>query len=259
MKKIIYILLVAISFGFISCDNYFNNYKRTRAKIDKLLSERRFEEAIEVANNIGGGGLSGEDERVKEELLANISYTQINLLMEDGEYETASAIARELKLEDIFYEAFYKQLRQIIKRNRYDFAFETLMDWKIPYSPQMVVDDYPKYFNDGRHEVEKEKKRSGYYDSQECSPGEYNYFIRRINDAVDIILQKVMYEGNPTNIRRCLMCYRPYCVYTQKNEKIGDELNEYTNDYKHRYFFKMQNTAKEEAENMLREAKLSIN
>ena len=55
------------------------------------------------------------------------------------------------------------------------------------------------------------------------------------------------------------MCYRPYCVYTQKNEKIGDELNEYTNDYKHRYFFKMQNTAKEEAENMLREAKLSIN
>ena len=253
MKKIIYILLVAISFGFISCDNYYNNYKRTRAKVDKLLSERQFEKAREVVNeNVSEG-------KTKKELLANITYTQINMLMEDGDYETASAIARELKLEDIFYDAFFKNIRQIIKRNRYDFVFETLMDWKIPYSLQMVVDDYPKYFNDGRHEVEKEKKRSGYYDSQVCSPGEYNYFIRRINNAVDIILQKVMYEGNPTNIRRCLMCYRPYCVYTQKNEKIGDELNEYTNDYKHRYFFKMQNTAKEEAENMLREAKLSIN
>ena len=241
------IVLLLLIFGGVSRCSHKRFISKT-AKIDKLLSERKYEKAREIANHF--------DQEEKSIYLTKITSTQITMMMEDGDYESAFAIARELKMENIFYDAFFKNIRQIIKRNRYDFAFETLMDWEIPYSPQMVVDDYPKYFNDGRHEVEKEKKRSGYYDSQECSPGEYNYFIRRINDAVDIILQKVMYEGNPTNIRRCLMCYRPYCVYTQKNEKIGDELNEYTNDYKHRYFFKMQNTAKEEAEKMLREAKI---
>ena len=110
MKKIINVILVAfISLGFVSCDNYYNNYKRTRAKIDKLLSERKYEKAREVVNeNVSEG-------KTKKELLANITYTQINILMEDGDYETAFAIARELKMENIFYNAFFKNICRYIQ------------------------------------------------------------------------------------------------------------------------------------------------
>ena len=244
-RNLIYALLIALSFGFISCDNSLNNYKRSRAKIDKLLAERQFEKAREVANNVGA-------EEVKAELLNNISYTQLNMMMEDGDYETASSLARELQQDDLFYDAFFKNIRQIVQRGNYDFIFETFMGWQCSHTPQMVVDDYPQYYNDGRHTNEREIRSAG----NECSPGEYNYLIRPINAAVDVVMQKVMYEGNATNIRHCLACYKPYCLYTNKNEKIGKDLNKYTNDYMHRYYFEMQNTAKEDAEKMLREAKI---
>ena len=48
--------------------------------------------------------------KTKKELLANITYTQINMLMEDGDYETAFAIACELKMENIFYDTFFKNV-----------------------------------------------------------------------------------------------------------------------------------------------------
>lgn len=249
MKKIIYLLLVAISFGFISCDNYYNNYKRTRAKVDKLLSERKYEKAREVVNeNVSEG-------ETKKELLANITYTQINMLMEDGDYETAFAIAHELKMENIFYDAFFKNIRQIIKRNRYDFVFETFMDWQCPLEVKTYEQNLQKNLDGILEEREPNKDFKGeYYGGK---PGNYNWFIRTVNNTVDIVLQKVMFEGNPNNIRRCLMCYKPYLVLDRKektNEFCGKEKNEEYRYYK--FYFKMQNTAKEEAENMLREAKI---
>lgn len=248
MKKIIYVLLVAISFGFISCDNSYNNYKRTRAKVDKLLSERQFEKAREVVNeNVSKG-------KTKEELLANITYTQINMLMEDGDYETAFAIARELKMENIFYDAFFKNIRQIIKRNRYDFVFETFMDWQCPLEAKTYEQNLQKNLDWILEEREPNKDSKGeYYGGK---PGNYNWFIRTVNNTVDIVLQKVMFEGNATNIRRCLMCYKPYLVLDRKEKtnEFGSEKNEEHRYYK--FYFKMQNTAKEDAEKMLREAKI---
>lgn len=249
MKKIIYILLVAISFGFISCDNYYNNYKRTRAKVDKLLSERKYEKAREVVNeNVSEG-------KTKKELLANITYTQINMLMEDGDYENASAIARELKMENIFYDAFFKNIRQIIKRNRYDFVFETFMDWQCSLEVKTYEQTLQKNLDWILEEREPNKDSKGEYYGGE--PGNYNWFIRTVNNTVDIVLQKVMFEGNPNNIRRCLMCYKPYLVLDRKektNEFCGKEKNEEDRFYK--FYFKMQNTAKEDAEKMLHEAKI---
>lgn len=249
MKKIIYILLVAISFGFISCDNYFNNYKRTRAKIDKLLSERRFEEAREVVNeNVSEG-------ETKKELLANITYTQINMLMEDGDYETASQLARELRQENLFYDLFLKNIRQIVKRGNYNFIFETFMDWQCPCETKTYEEGLLKNFDYLLEEREPIKNHNGDYYRE--LGGAYNWFVRPVNNAVDVVLQKVMFEGNPNNIRRCLMCYKPYSVFDKKektNDFCGKEKDDDHRFYK--FYFKMQNTAKEDAEKMLREAKI---
>lgn len=247
-RSIIYALLIALSFGFVSCDNSYNNYKRSRAKIDKLLAERQFEEAREVANDISR-------QSVKEELLNNISYTQLNMMMEDGDYETAAALARELKMENIFYDAFFKNIRQIIKRNRYDFVFETFMDWQCPLEATTYEQNLQKNLDWILEEKEPNKDSKGeYYGGK---PGNYNWFIRTVNNTVDIVLQKAMFEGNPNNIRRCLMCYKPYLVLDRKvktNEFCGKEKNEEHRYYK--FYFKMQNTAKEDAEKMLLEAKI---
>lgn len=250
MKKIINVILVAvISLGFVSCDNYYNNYKRTRAKVDKLLSERKYEKAREVVNeNVSEG-------ETKKELLANITYTQINMLMEDGDYETAFAIARELKMENIFYDAFFKNIRQIIKRNRYDFVFETFMDWRCPLEAKTYERDLQKHLDWILEEKEPNKDYKGEYYG--VDQGNYNWFIRTFNNTVDIVLQKVMFEGNATNIRRCLMCYKPYLVLDRKektNDFCGKEKDDDHRFYK--FYFKMQNTAKEDAEKMLREAKI---
>lgn len=247
-RSIIYALLIALSFGFVSCDNSYNNYKRSRAKIDKLLAERQFEEAREVANDISR-------QSVKEELLNNISYTQLNMMMEDGDYETAAALARELQQEELFYDSFLKNIRQIAKRGNYNFIFETFMDWQSPCEAKTYEENLLKNFDYLLEEHEPTGDWNGGYYS--CLGGKYNWCIRPINNAIDVVLQKVMYEGNPTTIRRCLMCYKPYSVFDRKektNEFSGKEKNEEYRYYK--FYFKMQNTAKEDAEKMLLEAKI---
>ena len=255
-RNIVYVLLIALSFGCVSCDNYWNNWRRSRAKIDKLLAERRFEEAREVANKISGGGLSGEDEKLKAELLKEISLTQLNFLLEDGEYEIASALAHELRMEDLFYDVFFKNIRQIVKSGNYDFVFETIMDWQCPCDAQLCERNLLKNFNYLLEERKPNHRRSnGTYNP--CIGGRYNWFIRPVNNAVDVVMQKVMYEGNPTNIRRCLMCYKPYSVFDRKVRT--DETNNMVKEgdkYWYDFYFKLQNTAKEDAEKMLREAKI---
>lgn len=249
MKKIIYVLLVAVSFGFVSCDNWINGYPRTRAKVDKLLANREFEKARELVNKKVSARID------RQGMLKNISRTQITILFEDGEYETASALARELKMEDVLSDAFFKNIRQIIKRNRYDFVFETLMDWQCPAEAKTYKEDLAKNFDYLLEEREPTKDYNGKY--YPCLGGQYNWCVRPVNNTIDIVLQKVMFEGNPNNIRRCLMCYKPYSVFDKKvktNEFCGREKTEEMRYYK--FFFKMQNTAKEDAEKMLHEAKI---
>ena len=239
------VLLLLISGGVSYCS--YKRFVSKTAKIDKLLSERKYEKAREIANHF--------DQEEKSIYLTKITSTQITMMMEDGDYESASALARELKMEDVFYDAFFKNIRQIIKRNRYDFVFETLMDWQCPAEAKTYEQDLQKNLDRILEEREPNKDYKGeYYDGD---PGNYNWFIRTVNNTVDIVLQKVMFEGNPNNIRRCLMCYKPYLVLDRKvktNEFCGNEKNEEHRYYK--FYFKMQNTAKEDAEKMLREAKI---
>lgn len=247
-NHIVYTLLIALSLGFVSCDS-LNNYKRARAKVDKLIAEREFEKARDVANNVG-------KQKVKEELLNTISFTQFNMMIEDGDYETASQLARELRQENLFYDSFLKNIRQIVKRGNYNFIFDTFMDWQCPCEAKTYEQNYLlKNFDYLLEEREPRKDYKGDY--YRVTAGEYNWFVRPVNNAVDVVLQKVMFEGNPNNIRRCLMCYKPYSIFDKK-EKTNDFCGKEKDD-DHRYYkfyFKMQNTAKEDAEKMLQEAKI---
>ena len=239
------VLLLLISGGVSHCSH--KRFVSKTAKIDKLLSERKYEKAREIANHF--------DQEEKSIYLTKITSTQITMMMEDGDYESAFAIARELKMENIFYDAFFKNIRQIIKRNRYDFVFETFMDWQCPCETKTYEEGLLKNFDYLLEEREPNKDYKGEYYG--VKPGNYNWFIRTVNNTVDIVLQKVMFEGNATNIRRCLMCYKPYLVLDRK-EKTNDFCGkEKDDDYRYyKFYFKMQNTAKEDAEKMLREAKI---
>lgn len=239
------VLLLLISGGVSHCSH--KRFVSKTAKIDKLLSERKYEKAREIANHF--------DQEEKSIYLTKITSTQITMMMEDGDYESAFAIARELKMENIFYDAFFKNIRQIVKRGNYNFIFETFMDWQCPCETKTYEEGLLKNFDYLLEEREPIDLDNGDYYRE--LGGAYNWFVRPVNNAVDVVLQKVMFEGNPNNIRRCLMCYKPYSVFDKKektNDFCGKEKDDDHRFYK--FYFKMQNTAKEDAEKMLREAKI---
>ena len=151
--------------------------KRLNSKIEKALAVRDFDKARDLSQGYPSDWDKGEQ-------LYNINKTQISLMIDDGMWEDAAVLAKELNSYYVYEILFRENLGKLLNKKRYDVILNTLTGW-INYAS---YDDYLGHVN-------YSKLNGGLYDSD-------------YNAMVDNVINHAIIEENVGLIKKCLILYR---------------------------------------------------
>lgn len=249
MKKILGLLMIAsASLMLASC--FSDNSK----DIKKLIANREYDKAREIA--IAEFSDGGGHHNLQSLELYQISKAQLEEIFMDGDYKEAYDVARETKQPYAFQDVFAENIKDVIRKGNYDFIFKVLDEWKIYCEYNETLRNLEKWEQNLLEEPSRDAdymKTDAHQTSWE-SNGPYNADIRRFNDIVDKVLEACVEEKDAENIKKCLNAYKPYATLDGKKdtgEKCIDE----------NYFlftYKLQNTAKEEAQQRVADAGIEL-
>ncbi len=199
---IVAIVASCLSLLLQSCENTYT-YTKEQAKVEKFLSERKFDKAREIAMSIPADEYyynHEEDRRIyyRSQMIRKINKAQLSILIADDLWYDAQSLAQELNAEDEFNELFRTNLNRLLRTQNYNLIFNILATQtiKAQFFPT-VSDEYytrPGHINAGQ----------GNY--------EYNEEVAAYNNAVDAYINALIIEGNKTMIKKCLSLYKDEAV-----------------------------------------------
>lgn len=237
MKNISIIGTIAIllSCFLASCGD--TEYTKERAKIDQLISNREFEKAREIANQIPDdeGGWTTDEKGLtdfvywKHFSLAKINTAQMSLMIENGELMDAEAFAKEMNATTEFWQLIEKSINKIYAKDCKALCF--------------VLPRYP-FENSQYFRPEVYDYNAGVVENW------YNEERIKYNELVTQALDMAIYEENVENIKRILPLFKEQAVETSRKKKDGDK---YVTIY-----FKLENKAKAEALRKIKEAGINL-
>lgn len=217
--------LILITIGLLSGDD--------DARIDKLLSENKFEKAREVAIS--------SDYYGKEERLQKVNIAYFNYILENGDLNAVRNLSVDLNATKDFQE-FIKVKYPFFIENNKDELFKILMDWTF-------YEQYKeKVFNEYWREITQNNKEK-FYDR--LGNQDFNDERQQYNQIIDRILNKAVIEEDITTLKKCLKLYEPEAVIASKKliekSRNGEDYSKYD------VTFKLENKAKKDAEKYIKE------
>ena len=242
MKKFISaLLLLAPAFFMCACTD-------SSAKIDKLISEHKYDEAREVAiENFKDNSMYGD----RTQQLNKIALAELEEYFLDGEYREIARINKETKNPFVFQKLFSENIKDVLKKGNYDFLLASFEDWEIYSEFHKEIDQWP-------HNEDYEMREPKVYDDEfmkriadkrqtTTENGPYNAEARHLNGLIDKTLEQLIEDKDVDNIKQALKCYKPYAVMKSKNKLPSNNYSKDHGTYEHHYVFELVNSAKEEA------------
>lgn len=207
--KIILIGAIAIACinGLPSCQK---TYTKESAKIEKLIAERNFDKAREIANSIPADEfefINGERVYYRPTLITKINTAQLSILTSDGQWYDAQDLALEIGAQDEFQQLVSANLNRILRTQNYDMIFEILSTWQISHHYYPEVSNYTL------------TNKGSIYESKGNIP--YNEDVESYNHTVDAVLQALIINQRTDLIKKCLPLYKEEAVFVKK--EYGDK------------------------------------
>lgn len=233
--KIILIGAIAIACinGLPSCQK---TYTKESAKIEKLIAERNFDKAREIANGIPADEfdyINGKRVYYRPALITKINTAQLSMSTSDGHWDDAQDLALEIGAQDEFQQLVSANLNRILRTQNYSMIFNILSTWHIK-SPYFPVVENTSYTGKG-----------DMYEDRGNVP--YNEEIQAYNRIVDGVLQQLIFDQNISLIKKCLSLYKEEAVSVKKEK-----------EYPCKETFKLQNKARRNAMEKLKAEGITI-
>lgn len=231
--KIILIGAIAIACinGLPSCQK---TYTKESAKIEKLIAERNFDKAREIANSIPADEfefINGERVYYRPTLITKINTAQLSILTSDGQWYDAQDLALEIGAQDEFQQLVSANLNRILRTQNYDMIFEILSTWQISHHYYPEVSNYTL------------TNKGSIYESNGNIP--YNEDVESYNHTVDAVLQALIINQRTDLIKKCLPLYKEEAVFVKK-------------EYGDKGIFKLENKARKSAMEKLKAEGITI-
>ena len=150
---------------------------RLNSKIERAIAVRDFDKARELSQ-----GYPSNWDRGKQ--LYNINKSQISLMIDDGMWEDAASLAKELNSYYVYEILFRENIGKLLSAQRYDIILNTLTGW-INYES---YDDF-----------------LGLVSYNHLNGGLYN---ADYNNIVDNVINHAIIEENVGLIKKCLILYK---------------------------------------------------
>lgn len=231
--------IIAIVVLIIVCDEFDifkKTYTKESAKIEKLISERNFDKAREIANSIPANAfeyINGGRMYYRTNLMTKINTAQLSILTSDGQWYDAQDLALEIGAQDEFQQLVSANLNRILRTQNYDMIFEILSTWQISHHYYSEVSDYSLTDKGDIHE------------SQGNVP--YNEDVQSYNQTIDAVLQALIINQRTDLIKKCLPLYKEEAVFVKM------KANEYNTA-----IFKLENKARKSAMEKLKAEGITI-
>lgn len=150
---------------------------RLNSKIERAIAVRDFDKARELSQ-----GYPSDWDKGKQ--LYNINKSQISLMIDDGMWEDAASLAKEINSYYVYEILFRENITKLLTARRYDVIFNTLTGW-------INYDEYDDYL--------------GYVNYFQLNGGLDN---SDYNNIVDNVINHAIIEENVGVIKKCLVLYR---------------------------------------------------
>lgn len=151
--------------------------KKLNSKIEQALAVRDFDKARDLSQ-----GYPSDWDKGKQ--LYNINKSQISLMIDDGMWEDAASLAKEINSYYVYEILFRENITKLLTARRYDVIFNTLTGW-INYES---YDDYLGHVN--------YSELNGGLDNSDY------------NNIVDNVINHAIIEENVGIIKKCLVLYK---------------------------------------------------
>ena len=217
-----------------SCDK---TYTKESAKIEKLIAERNFDKAREIANGIPADAyeyIDGGRMYYRTNLMTKINTAQLSILTSDGQWDDAQDLALEIGAQDEFQQLVSANLNRILRTQNYSMIFNILSTWHIKSTYLPIVEDC------------WETQKGGMHEDRGNVP--YNEEIQTYNRLIDGVLKHLLLDQNIPLTKKCLSLYKEEAVSIKKEKREGNT----------REIFKLQNKARQSAMEKLKAEGINI-